>query len=136
MELEEDYPYVGYEESCKYDKSKVKVYITDIKHLNGTNEDDMTSWLLENGPLVAGFNADTLVYYSSGILDDDEYNCPQDLGYLNHDVVVVGYGVENGVKYWIVQNSWGIDWGEKGYFRVARGKGTCGINLDVVSAKI
>ena len=68
MELEEDYPYVGYEESCKYDKSKVKVYITDIKHLNGTNEDDMKSWLLENGPLVAGFNADTLVYYSCGIL--------------------------------------------------------------------
>ena len=94
----------------------------------------MKSWLLENGPLAVGINADTLLYYSSGILDDDEYSCPQEYEYLNHEVVVVGYGVENGVNYWIVRNSWGDYWGEDGYFRVARGKGTCGINVDVVSA--
>ena len=136
LELEKDYPYTGWDDTCKYDKSKAKVYITGYNKLNGTNEDDMKSWLLENGPLAVGINADTLLYYSSGILDDDEYSCPQEYEYLNHEVVVVGYGVENGVNYWIVRNSWGDYWGENGYFRIARGKGTCGINVDVVSATV
>lgn len=62
--------------------------------------------------------------YQSGILDS--YDCGTS---LDHAVSAVGYGSENGQEYFIVRNSWGNDWGEAGYIRIAavEGQGICGI---------
>lgn len=59
-------------------------------------------------------------------------NCGSD---LDHGVVAVGYGTENGVDYWLVRNSWGTGWGEDGYFKLERNvkhtsSGKCGITME------
>ena len=49
--------------------------------------------------------------------------------HLTHAVLVTGYGVtSNGDEYYMVKNSWGDDWGEDGYVRMARNRhNICGI---------
>ena len=45
-----------------------------------------------------------------------------------HAIKIIGWGVEDGVKYWLCANSWNESWGEKGYFRIRRGNDECGID--------
>lgn len=84
------------------------------------------------GPVSIAIEADTRYFqsYSGGILTSTSCGTT-----LDHGVLIVGYGSENGQKYWIVKNSWGPNWGEKGYVRIARSDSTndpgiCGIAME------
>jgi cathepsin L len=48
---------------------------------------------------------------------------------LDHAVIAIGYGNDaaSGKDYWLVRNSWGVSWGEKGYVKIARQGNICGV---------
>mmetsp|Transcript_29448 Transcript_29448/g.47016 ORF Transcript_29448/g.47016 Transcript_29448/m.47016 type:complete len:298 (-) Transcript_29448:529-1422(-) len=96
-----------------------------------SDEKKMARFLEENGPVSVAIDAGDLIswlqFYKSGIADPW---CSKTQ--LNHAVLLVGYGSENGKAYWVVKNSWGADFGEQGYFRLIMGKGACGLNTKPV----
>src|SRR5687768_14809848 len=101
-----------------------KVYINGSLNIS-SNEDDMAAWLYKNGPMSIGINAMAMQFYFGGISHPWKLFCPDA---LDHGVLIVGYGVKKGLiygetPYWIVKNSWGSGWGEKGYYLVYRGDG-------------
>ena len=51
-----------------------------------------------------------------------------------HTVLVVGYGKENGVPYWLVKNSWSASWGIDGYIKIAWKDNICGVTKNPVVA--
>ncbi|CAI8043566.1 Cysteine proteinase 1 [Geodia barretti] len=98
------------------------------------NERVMQAELVSRGPLSVVFDASMLQFYHSGVWDP--WVCSRTS--LDHAVLLVGYGTEKTLlsekPYWLVKNSWGENWGEKGYFRILRGKNKCGIAEQVTSA--
>lgn len=51
----------------------------------------------------------------------------------SHYVRIIGWGIDNGIKYWLVANSWGESWGDKGFFKIRRGTNECGIESSTVT---
>jgi len=120
--LEDDYPYQGYEGSCKFDKSKAKMQIKGVYTFASSEEKIMTA-CQQYGPLAIALDASKFDFYSSGIMNGS--GCTS--GRPDHGVAIVGWGVESGTKYWIIKNSWGKSWGENGYVRIQRGINACGV---------
>lgn len=84
---------------------------------------------MKNGPVQTAFTvyAD-FMSYKSGVY---QHKTGEQLG--GHAVKMVGWGVDNGVPYWLIANSWNTDWAENGFFRIIRGKNECGIEKNVVA---
>jgi cathepsin C len=87
--------------------------------------------LYRNGPLAVGLEPDDdFMFYSEGIYrsaksvlgaNKTDGMAPLEWEQVDHGVLLVGWGEEDGRPYWRIQNSWGPDWGEDGFFRIARG---------------
>lgn len=129
------YPYNGVNSKCSRDKCEL-IY----PKLNGCynvppNNNKMLKLAVEQNAVSIAIEADTQYFqhYISGVLDNT-INCGTN---LDHGVLLVGYGVENNVNYWLVKNSWGYNWGESGYVKLLRSdstndNGICGIAMSAV----
>jgi len=131
LEAELDYPYTANVTQCVSKRSSEKVFINSWVNIS-TDEDQIAAGLIRYGPLAIGINAGPMSLYKSGVAYPDNSTC-NPTG-LNHAVNIVGFGIDNGTKYWAIRNSWGEAWGEKGYYRIVRGMGACGLNTAVTSA--
>jgi len=85
--------------------------------------------LVEYGSVSAAFTVyEDFLSYKSGVY---VHRTGSALG--GHAIKIIGYGVENGVEYWLCNNSWNETWGDNGFFKIKRGVNECGIESDVSS---
>ncbi|KAL5719714.1 hypothetical protein ACHQM5_012459 [Ranunculus cassubicifolius] len=125
---EANYPYKGTNNKCNR-KALASPGIKISGYENVPISEESLLKAVSNQPVSVAIDASGFhfQFYSSGVFDGP---CGTD---LNHGVTAVGYGVdEKGIKYWIVKNSWGKDWGEEGgYIRMKKDvhdeEGLCGI---------
>ena len=127
-EYETDYPYKAVDQACAYNAARGHINTTGFTKVTGSNVDQMKA-ALQQQPLSVSIEADKLVFqlYKSGVFNNT--NCGTS---LDHAVLVVGNGVENGEEYWLVKNSWASSWGENGYIKMAivPGDGICGVQME------
>ena len=113
---------------CWAVKNYTHYFVSGYKSVSGA--DNMKKELALYGPLACGiYVTDKFEAYSGGIYEESTW-----FPMINHELSIVGYGVENGVEYWIGRNSWGTYWGEYGYFRIRMHKHNLAIESDCVAA--
>jgi C1A family cysteine protease len=127
---ETSYPYTARDGVCQYSVSETyNINTANPWYVTVAYDDvDQMKAALALKPLNVSImaSATTFRQYSSGIFNDP--NCGSE---HNHATNVVGMGIENGIEYWVMRNSWGSDWGENGYMRmqIVDGNGQCGVQM-------
>jgi len=128
---ESDYPYKGVDGVCKYDKSKTVASISNFKIINPGDEDEAVRVLAENSPIATAVDASTSSFqlYTGGVYSGNDCDPKQ----ISHGMLLMGYGFDSdsNMKFFTLKNTWGADWGEKGYMRIIRdGSNKCGVVED------
>jgi len=104
-------PFLGENSTCLTCSDRRLWRITDYYAIFSSSRKERKSKLIDKGPLYTQIDIEKW--------DPGTYTCAEG-GEANHAVVIVGYDDTEGV--WIVRNSWGADWEDGGYFKVAYGK--------------
>merc|ERR1719204_3047198 len=133
---EEDYPYLSTDTEpitgpCEFDASKVVATCTGYVKVAKDDEDALQEAVATIGPISIAIDANhfKFMHYKRGVYYNE--NCSSTV--LDHAVLAVGYGTENGEDYWLVKNSWNAGWGEGGYVKMARNRdNNCGIATQAV----
>lgn len=94
-----------------------------------SEEEQIRQEIYKNGPVEAAFT----VYadfpsYTSGVY---QHESGAALG--GHAVKIIGWGEESDTPYWLIANSWNVDWGDHGFFKILRGNDECGIESSIVA---
>ncbi|XP_063755341.1 cathepsin S, ortholog 1 isoform X2 [Eleginops maclovinus] len=126
VDSEKSYPYEHKNGKCRYSVKGKAGDCSDFHILPGGDERALQAAVASEGPVAVAVNARLISFhfYRGGL-----YNVPNcDPKFINHAVLVVGYGTAAGQDFWLVKNSWGTAWGEEGFIRIARNKNNlCGI---------
>lgn len=118
-----------------------EIYQSTPPYRLSSNEKEIMKEIMDNGPVQAIIEVhEDFFVYKTGIYrhtDVSSHKAPQYRKHGTHSVKLTGWGEERDHsgkvhKYWIAANSWGKNWGEDGYFRIARGENECEIEAFVI----
>eukprot|EP00164_Ancoracysta_twista_P001217 GFYU01001596.1.p2 GENE.GFYU01001596.1~~GFYU01001596.1.p2 ORF type:complete len:341 (+),score=114.05 GFYU01001596.1:31-1053(+) len=128
INTEAAYPYEAKDGTCRFNPAKVGATVVgEVNITRGAENTELKDAVAFHGPVSIAFQVvGDFRSYKSGVYRSTA--CKSGPGDVNHAVLAVGYGTEDGEDYWIVKNSWGPEWGDKGYFKIARGENMCGVS--------
>ncbi|KAI1703008.1 papain family cysteine protease domain-containing protein [Ditylenchus destructor] len=126
-ESEKDYPYeAAPKKHCRHKSRKTLLKDLHSVHYGAKSDEEQLKVLVAKyGPISVSFNIKDVDKHQQGV-----YYNPSCRPELIHAMIVVGYGYdeESELDYWLIKNSCGTDFGEGGYFKAARNKGSmCGV---------
>ncbi len=105
IDTEASYPYTATgPNQCKYSARHVGATVKSYVNINPGDENDLLNKATK-GPVSVAIDASrgSFQFYSSGVYSDPKCSSTN----LDHGVLLVGWGTDNGAPYWIVKNSWG-----------------------------
>jgi len=120
------YPYMSVQSKCRTKMPAFTAKIASFVDVPPQREDRLAE-AANLGPVAVAVEADSeaFQFYSSGVFNDQSCGTA-----LDHAVLLVGYGTDaRAGDYWIIKNSWGPQWGDKGYIRLQKGNNMCGVSL-------
>merc|ERR1712215_392631 len=131
IESEDDYPYVSifgnsHFQDCAAGDEPYAATLSSYVDVDQGDEDALKQAVATIGPVSVAIDASqsSFMSYTSGVYYDAGCSSTE----LDHGVLVVGYGTEDGEAYWLVKNSWKASWGEDGYIKMSRNRdNNCGI---------
>lgn len=115
-----NYPYTATDDACKAKSFDNEYKIDGFINIPKNNSTALMAAVAHHGPISISVDASQWSSYAGGIYD----GCNLDAD-IDHAVILVGYTEE----YWIVRNSWGPEWGEKGYIYLKKyDEEPCGVD--------
>lgn len=125
IDTEESYPYKAKNEKCHFKESDIGATLRSYEKIIREDCLSLRERVANVGPISAAMDAshNSFQLYKKGIYSPSVCSKTK----LDHGILVVGYGNEDGTDYFLVKNSWGTSWGMEGYFMIENKNDLCGI---------
>ncbi|XP_068623203.1 cathepsin O-like [Battus philenor] len=134
VQPEKDYPLKLKDGKCKSNSSSTGVRVDSFTCDNYVDaEDKILEAIANHGPVTVAVNALTWQNYLGGVI---QYHCSGEPRDLNHAVQLVGYDLSADVPHYIVKNSWGKEFGNDGYLKLAIGSNVCGLANEMATVSV
>lgn len=116
---EDEYPYHTYDhKKCSYNSSLAVASFKGYSKVEPSGSESALRKALLNRPIAINFDAThkDFNFYKTGVYNNS--HCKHIGSELDHMMLLVGYNATSNPPYYIVKNSWGVEWGYKGFMHV------------------